>query len=299
MGGNKPRKLEWVLADALRRRMPLGPHGRSARHQPRPGNGAVRARARAAHGAGARGPAARRTRPRQFERIVASGADGPSDTRRYRTMAAVPWLMAAQLRPAAHAAAVLPRGRGLLAARLRRLRGGGARAGCSGAARGSAGARAPGGRRRSGGTRRDWRSACGWRAFAPASSAVQVNDRTPLGPRAIARLARRTERLLRGRGARFPTPSASRTSDFGFERGFLGAGYGHRTDEGERSRRARARPRGPGARAGLHGQGDGGADRLAERGELRRRASPLLAHLRLGRARRRRASGPSYRRRLR
>jgi D-cysteine desulfhydrase len=62
--------------------------------------------------------------------------------------------------------------------------------------------------------------------------AVQVNDRTPLGPKRVARLAGRALRLLERRGARLP-PVTLRSADAQVERRWLGPGYGHRTPEAD------------------------------------------------------------------
>jgi D-cysteine desulfhydrase len=64
--------------------------------------------------------------------------------------------------------------------------------------------------------------------------AVQVNDRAPLDPARIARLAGRARRLLERRGARLQPQSIS-ADDLQVERRWLGAGYGHGTSEGERA----------------------------------------------------------------
>jgi D-cysteine desulfhydrase len=64
--------------------------------------------------------------------------------------------------------------------------------------------------------------------------AVQVNDRTPLSPRRVARLAERARRLLERRGARLP-PIRMSQADVRVETRWLGGGYGHRTAEAERA----------------------------------------------------------------
>jgi D-cysteine desulfhydrase len=64
--------------------------------------------------------------------------------------------------------------------------------------------------------------------------AVQVNDRTPLSARRVARLAERARRLLERRGARLPGVSIS-PADVQVETRWLGPGYGHRTPEAERA----------------------------------------------------------------
>jgi D-cysteine desulfhydrase len=64
--------------------------------------------------------------------------------------------------------------------------------------------------------------------------AVQVNDRAPLSARRLARLAERGRRLLERRGAQLPATTVS-PADVQVETRWLGAGYGHRTPEGERA----------------------------------------------------------------
>jgi D-cysteine desulfhydrase len=64
---------------------------------------------------------------------------------------------------------------------------------------------------------------------------VVVNDRTPVDSRTVARLATRTLDLLRGRGADVP-PRSILAADLDSERGWLGAGYGHRTPAAEHAR---------------------------------------------------------------
>ena len=79
------------------------------------------------------------------------------------------------------------------------------------------------------------RRGCGSQACAPAWSAIVVNDRTPVGADVVARLANRTLELLRRRGADVAGMRIEPT-DLDAEPGFLGAGYGHRTPEAERTR---------------------------------------------------------------
>jgi D-cysteine desulfhydrase len=64
--------------------------------------------------------------------------------------------------------------------------------------------------------------------------AVQVNDRTPLNPRRVARLAERARRLLERRGAHLE-PVAISAADVEVETRWLGPGYGHRTADAERA----------------------------------------------------------------
>lgn len=65
--------------------------------------------------------------------------------------------------------------------------------------------------------------------------AVVVNDKLRLHAKVVARLAERAARLLRERGADLGDVSVSAV-DVAVEREWLGAGYGHRTDEAERAR---------------------------------------------------------------
>jgi D-cysteine desulfhydrase len=65
--------------------------------------------------------------------------------------------------------------------------------------------------------------------------AVQVNDRMRLDPERVARLARRVHGLLVRRGAKLPIPPPS-AGEVTVARRWLGAGYGHRTPEAERAR---------------------------------------------------------------
>ena len=64
---------------------------------------------------------------------------------------------------------------------------------------------------------------------------VVVNDRTPVDRRTVARLANRTLALLRKRGAD-PGVTPIDPADLGSERAWLGRGYGHRTPEAEHAR---------------------------------------------------------------
>jgi D-cysteine desulfhydrase len=66
---------------------------------------------------------------------------------------------------------------------------------------------------------------------------VVVNDALRLDARAMVRLARRTERLLRHRGAQLP-PVALDEPDVTIVRDWLGLGYGHGTPDGTRAQTA-------------------------------------------------------------
>ena len=68
---------------------------------------------------------------------------------------------------------------------------------------------------------------------------IVVNDKTPVGADVVTRLANRTIGLLRRRGADVAGTRIEPT-DLAAEPGFLGAGYGHRTAEAERTRAAAA-----------------------------------------------------------
>lgn len=232
MGGNKPRKLEWVLADAVQRRyrsvLTIGAlatnHGLAT---------AVYARS-----CGLRAILALVDQPldphvqAQFERILASGASVHLTHGAARTALIVPWLWArnfdlARMRPPYYLGV-----------------GGSSPLGCVGfveaalelAAQVEAGlipepahvVVAAG----SGGSAAGLALGLRMAGLRSRLVAVQVNDRSPLDPRRIARLARRTERLLRSRGASFQAVDV-REGDFSFERGFLGAGYGHPTSEAQ------------------------------------------------------------------
>ena len=64
--------------------------------------------------------------------------------------------------------------------------------------------------------------------------AIQVNDRAPLTPRRIARLAERARRLLERRGARL-RPVRISPADVRVETRWLGGGYGHHTAEADQA----------------------------------------------------------------
>lgn len=64
---------------------------------------------------------------------------------------------------------------------------------------------------------------------------VVVAHQLRLDATAIARLARRTAQLLARRGARLPPEATVATRDLEMTREFLGAGYGHRTAASERA----------------------------------------------------------------
>jgi D-cysteine desulfhydrase len=227
MGGNKPRKLEWILADARRRHSSILTFGAL---------GTNHGLATAVYGrsAGLHTVLALVDQPlddhvrEQFERILASGASVHLTRTATRTAVAVPWLMARHFD-------------------LRRMRppyfltvGGSSPLGSVGfveaafelAAQVRAGllpepshvAVAAG----SGGTAAGLLLGLRMAGLSTRLVAVLVNDKTPLDPVRIARLAGRTEALLRDRGARFE-PVGAAPGDMLFERRFLGPGYGHGT----------------------------------------------------------------------
>ena len=234
-GGNKARKLEWVLADVLARRrrtiLTVGALGTN--------HGLATALYAREHGI--RTAIALVDQPidehveRQFERLARSGARLHLTRGKYRTVAALPWLLARNADP-------------------RRLRlpyfltvGGSSPVGCLGyvdagleladqIARGelpepSHAVVALG----SGGTAAGLLLGFRLGGLGTRVVAVLVNDRTKLEPRIVAHLARRTARLLRRRGGAIPAVSLA-ADDVEVETRWLGAGYGHRTPEAERAR---------------------------------------------------------------
>jgi D-cysteine desulfhydrase len=72
---------------------------------------------------------------------------------------------------------------------------------------------------------------------------IVVNDKMPVGPSVVAGLANRTLRLLRRRGAPLPVEEIA-PRDLDTETAWLGAGYGHRTSEAEHTRAAAAEQEG-------------------------------------------------------
>ena len=66
---------------------------------------------------------------------------------------------------------------------------------------------------------------------------VLVNDITPISARSVARLARRTQRLLARHGADLPRVEISPT-DLELRKEWLGGGYGHGTEDGVRATEA-------------------------------------------------------------
>jgi D-cysteine desulfhydrase len=235
-GGNKARKLEWVLADALAKRRPtILTFGALATNH-------GLATALYGRALGLRTAIALVDQPRdehvdrQLERLRRSGARLHLTHGKYRTVAALPWLLVRNADP-------------------RRLRppyfltvGGSSPVGCLGyvdaaleladqVARGdlpepSHVVVALG----SGGTAAGLALGLRLAGLETRVVAVVVNDKTKLEPRIVAHLARRTAKLLRQRGAELPArPPAA--DDVTVETRWLGAGYGHHTPEAEHAQR--------------------------------------------------------------
>jgi D-cysteine desulfhydrase len=239
-GGNKTRKLEWTLADALGRRrtaiVTLGAlgtnHGLAT---------ALYARER-----GLRTVLLLVDQPvdehvrRQLERLERSGAVVYRTHGAIRTAAALPWAM---LRHADPRARKLP---------YFLTVGGSSPLGCLGVVEGAlelarqvdAGELpepshvvvALG----SGGTAAGLVLGLRLAGLRTRVVAVLVSDKLRLSGRTVARLARRTLALLRRRGAAVPDISIS-AADLDVETRWLGAGYGHPIPEAERARELAAR----------------------------------------------------------
>jgi D-cysteine desulfhydrase len=235
-GGNKARKLEWVLADALakRRRTILTFGALGTNH------GLATALYAREHGI--RTAIALVDQPRdpyierQLERLERSGARLHRTHGMYRTILALPWLVARN-------------------SDVRRLRppyfltvGGSSAVGCLGYV--DAGlelsAQVARGELRepshvvvalgSGGTAAGLVLGLKLGGLGTRVIAVLVNDKMRLGQGTVAALARRTVRLLRRRGAELPEVSLT-PSDLTVETRALGAGYGHHTPKAEDARR--------------------------------------------------------------
>jgi D-cysteine desulfhydrase len=97
--------------------------------------------------------------------------------------------------------------------------------------------------------------------------AVQVNDRTPLDPARVARLAERTRRLLARRGAKLPAVRIA-AGDVRVETRWLGAGYGHRTPEADRALELAQRAEGLGLEPVYTGKTMAGLLAMRAAGEL-------------------------------
>jgi D-cysteine desulfhydrase len=234
-GGNKARKLEWILADALRRRRKtiLTFGGIGTNHG--------LATALYAHKHGVRTVLLLVDQPlddhvrAQFARLKRSGATIYRTRSTARTIATVPWAMArhADLRSGklpyfltvggssaigsiGHVEAGLELGEQITRGELREPSHLVVALGSGGTAAGLAlGLKLAGLRTR--------------------VVAVVVNDKLRLHAGVVARLAEKAARLLRERGADLSGVSIQ-ASDVDVERGWLGAGYGHATEESERAR---------------------------------------------------------------
>lgn len=231
-GGNKVRKLEWVLADVRRRRRrtvltfgALGTnHGlATALYARELGLGVALALVDQ--------PVDDHVRA-QLERLRASGATLHFTRTRARTVAVLPWLLAR------HASPLPPY---LLPA------GGSSPVGALGyvevafelAAQVEAGELpepawavvAVG----TGGTAAGLALGLRLAGLRTRVLAVVVNDMLRLDGGVLARLAGRSARLLRRRGATLPAGSADVAGGLVVTRNQLGAGYGHSTDESERA----------------------------------------------------------------
>lgn len=231
-GGNKPRKLEWVLADALRRRrrwvLTFG--GLATNH------GLATARYARRHGLRCALALVEQPRDEHVEAQLArlrADADAIHYTRSSRrTMLLLPWLLArhAQLRPPRPPYVLPPGGSSPLGAI------GFAEAALELAAQVEAGELpepaevvvALG----SGGSAAGLLAGLGLTPLRTRVVAVLVNDQLRLDEATVTRLARRALRLLRSRGA---DVDPRRLGAGGVEvvTGFMGAGYGHRTAEAE------------------------------------------------------------------
>jgi D-cysteine desulfhydrase len=233
-GGNKARKLEWVLPDVLARGrrsiLTVGALGTN--------HGLATALYAREQGLGTAIALVDQPRDehveRQLSRLRDSGARLHMTRGKYRTVAALPWLV-------------------LRNADLRRLRppyfltvGGSSPVGCLGyvdAALELAGQVARGELPEpshvvvplgSGGTAAGLLLGLRLAALETRVVAVLVNDKTRLEPRIVAHLAGRAARLLRRRGAEVPDPLPE-PGDVTVATRWLGAGYGHRTPEAERA----------------------------------------------------------------
>jgi len=234
-GGNKARKLEWTLADALRRgRTALVTFGALATNH-------GLATALYAREQGLRTALLLVDQPvdehvrRQLRRLKASGATLYETHGTARTVAALPWVMA--------------RHADLRARRLPYLLpvGGSSRVGCLGyveaaleLARQVEAGELPEPSHAvvalgSGGTAAGLTLGLRLAGLRTRVVAVLVNDKLRLNARVVARLAGRTLDLLRARGADIADVSISE-HDLGVQGRWIGPGYGHHTPEAERAR---------------------------------------------------------------
>jgi D-cysteine desulfhydrase len=231
-GGNKVRKLEWTLADALRRRRRtvLTVGGLATNH----------GLATTVHGGGL------------GLRVVLALADQPLDPHareqlaRLQRSGALLYRTGGTLRTAASVPALM-----LRHADLRRCRlpyflplGGSSPLGCLGYVEAALelGEQVAAGELPepthavlavgSGGTAAGLALGLRLAGLGTRVVGVLVNDRTRMDAEVIARLSRRTARLLRRRGADLG-PLRLTGADLDVERGWLGPGYGHATPEAE------------------------------------------------------------------
>jgi D-cysteine desulfhydrase len=231
-GGNKPRKLEWVLADARRRghRTILTFGALATNHG--------LATARYAAAAGLRCVIALVDQPvddhvrRQLARLEASGARLYRTRDARRTALATPWILArhAQARPPRLPYVLPPGGSSPIGAV------GFVEAGLELGEQVRAGAlpepaavvHALG----TGGTAAGLLVGLRLAGLRTRVVSVLVNDTVPLSQRSVLRLAHRVHALLEARGARVgdlrPGPG-----DLEVLRGWLGPGYGHRTPQAD------------------------------------------------------------------
>lgn len=229
-GGNKVRKLEWLLPDARRR------GARTILTFGGLGTNWGLAAALYAREQGLRTAVALVDQPvddhvrAQLERLKDSGATLHFTHGKARTIAALPWLIARHF-SAARPPYILPVGGSSAVGTL-----GYVEAALELAVQVADGALpepshvvVPVG---SGGTAAGL--ALGLRIAGLRSQVVGVvvNDKLRLDARLIVRLAGRTERLLRRRGAALP-PTGLAAEDLTIVRDWLGHGYGHPTPEGE------------------------------------------------------------------
>ena len=113
---------------------------------------------------------------------------------------------------------------------------------------------------------------------------VLATDILPPSPARLARLARATLRMLRRADPAIPAP-ALRAADFDVAREQIGPGYGARDPRGERGARRRGRRRAR-ARDHLRREVSGRDPRARRRRRAARRTGALLAHVQRGRRRR-------------
>jgi D-cysteine desulfhydrase len=231
-GGNKVRKLEWILGEAGRRGastiLTFGALGTN--------HGLATALYGREHGL--RVVLALVDQPvdghvaAQLERLETSGAVIHRTRTKARTVAALPWLLARYRRPY-----LLPAGGSSPVGAL-----GYVEAALEIAGQVEAGAIPPPAcvvvAMGSGGTAAGLMAGLALGGLQARVLGVVVNDSLPLDERTITRLATRTTRLLRRRGARAPFPLAP----LEVTRSQLGSGYGHPTEQ-SRAAAALARER--------------------------------------------------------